>query len=139
MDHSRARNTDRERAAKKALLCAQVASNHKAENPLIFKVADLVSFADYFVVCSGRSTRHVQSIAEHIEASLRQRRIRPLGVEGLTEGKWVLLDFDDVIVHIFYQPVRAFYDLEGLWCEAPRVEFSEASSELPAGSGPSDI
>jgi ribosome-associated protein len=110
----------------KALLCARVAVDHKAEDPLAFNVSEISSFADYFVICSGRSTRHVQAIAEHIEAALRQHRIRPLGVEGLTEGQWVLLDFEDVIVHVFYQPVRAFYDLEGLWWEAHKVDFLES-------------
>lgn len=109
----------------KALLCAQVAADHKAENTLIYEVVEFVSFADYFVICSGRSTRHVHSIAEHIEEALAQRRVKPMGVEGLTEGQWVLLDYNDVIIHIFYQPMRAFYDLEGLWWEARQVEFSE--------------
>ena len=112
----------------KASLCARVAAEHKAEDTLIYEVAELVSFADYFVICSGRSTRHVNSIAEHIEATLRRLRVKPLGVEGLTEGQWVLLDYSDVIVHIFYQPMRSFYDLEGLWWEAPQVEFSETPS-----------
>ena len=109
----------------KALLCAQVAADHKAENTLIYEVVELVSFADYFVICSGRSTRHVHSIAEHIEEALGQRRVKPMGVEGLTECQWVLLDYNDVIIHIFYQPMRAFYDLEGLWWEARQIEFSE--------------
>ena len=109
----------------KAMLCAEVAAAHKAERPLIWEVTDLVGYADYFVICSGRSTRHVQAIAEHIEAALRQRKVKPLGIEGLIEGHWVLLDLDDVVVHIFYHPVRAFYDLEGLWWEARQVEFSE--------------
>ena len=109
----------------KALLCAQVASDHKAEDTLIYEVAEIVSFTDYFVICSGRSTRHVQSIAEHIEMTLGQRRLKPMGLEGLPEGQWVLLDYNDVIVHIFYQPMRAFYDLEGLWWEARQVEVSE--------------
>ena len=113
---------------KKARLCAQVAADHKAENTLIYEVAEIVSFADYFVICSGRSTRHVQSIAEHIEVALGQRRVKPLGVEGLTEGQWVLVDYNDVIVHVFYNPMRAFYDLEGLWWEARQVEFSETDS-----------
>ena len=109
----------------KARLCAQVAAAHKAERPLICEVGEVVDYTDYFVICSGRSTRHVQSIAEHIEAALVQRRIKPMGVEGLTDGHWVLLDLNDVIVHIFYHPLRAFYDLEGLWWEARQIEFSE--------------
>ena len=108
-----------------ALLCAQVAAAHKAENPLVYHVAEIVSYADYLVVCSGRSTRHVQGIAEHIEAALGKRRIKPLGKEGWLEGHWVLLDLNDVVVHIFYEPMRGFYDLEGLWWEAQQVDFSE--------------
>ena len=109
----------------KARLCAEVAAAHKAERPLICEVAEVVGYTNYFVICSGRSTRHVQAIAEHIEAALAQRRVKPMGVEGLLEGHWVLLDLNDVIVHIFYQPMRAFYDLEGLWWEARQIEFSE--------------
>lgn len=109
----------------KARLCAQVAEAHKAENPLIYDVAEIVSYADYLVVCSGRSTRHVQGIAEHIEAALGQRQVKPLGKEGLLEGHWVLLDLSDVVVHIFYEPMRGFYDLEGLWWEAQQIEFSQ--------------
>ena len=116
------------RPLQKALLCAQVAAGHKAENTLIYEVGEIVSFADYFVICSGRSTRHVHSIAGHIEEALKQRRVKPLGVEGLTEGQWVLLDYNEVVIHIFYQPMRAFYDLEGLWWEAPQVEFSETQT-----------
>lgn len=115
-------------AQEKALLCTQVAADHKAESPLIYYVGEIASFADYFVICSGRSTRHVQSIAEHIEAALGQRKVKPMGKEGLTEGQWVLLDYDDVIVHIFYQPMRVFYDLEGFWWEARQVEFKEGRS-----------
>lgn len=112
----------------KALLCAEVAAAHKAEKPLIYEVGEVVSYTDYFVICSGRSTRHVQSIAEYIEAALVQHRAKPMGVEGLMEGRWVLLDLNDVVVHIFYQPMRAFYDLEGLWWEARQIELSEAGA-----------
>jgi ribosome-associated protein len=109
----------------KAMLCAEVAAAHKAEKPLICEVGEVVGYTDYFVICSGRSTRHVQALAEHIEAALLERRIKPMGVEGLKEGHWVLLDLNDVIVHIFYHPMRAFYDLEGLWWEARQIEFSD--------------
>lgn len=112
-------------ALDKALMCADVASSHKAERPLIYDVGETVSYADYFVICSGRSTRHVQALAEHLQKALLQRRIKPLGMEGLTEGQWVLLDLGDVIVHIFYQPTRAIYDLEGLWWEGRQIKLSE--------------
>ncbi|MBW1979588.1 MAG: ribosome silencing factor [Deltaproteobacteria bacterium] len=106
----------------KALLCAQVAIDHKATEPIILHVAEIVSITDYFVICSGRSTRHVQAIAEHMQQELRAQRLKPMGIEGMREGHWVLLDLGDVVVHIFYEPIRSLYDLEGLWREAPRVE-----------------
>ena len=112
----------------KAVLCAEVAAAHNAERPLICDVGEIVGYTDFFVICSGRSTRHVQALAEHIEAALRERRVKPMGVEGLMEGHWVLLDLNDVIVHIFYQPMRAFYDLEGLWWEARQIDFSQTGA-----------
>jgi ribosome-associated protein len=104
-----------------ARLCAKVGVAHKAEEPVILDVTEMASFTDYFVILSGRSTRHVQAVAEHIEKALQEQQLKLLGVEGLTEGQWVLVDAGDVIVHIFYHPVRSLYDLEGLWAEARYV------------------
>ena len=83
-------------------------------------VKSLSSFADYFILCSGQSRRQVLALAQHLDEALSKVGVNPLGIEGREEGQWVLLDFNDVIVYIFYQPVREFYDLEGLWAEAPR-------------------
>jgi len=113
----------------KALLCAAEAVERKATDLVLLDVAPIASFADYFVICSGKSSRQVQGIADNIEAALRKRRIRPLGVEGRTEGRWILMDYGDVIVHIFYEPVRGFYDLESLWDDAARVPW-EAPVEV---------
>lgn len=112
----------------KAFLCAEEAVERKATDLVLLDVAPIASFADYFVICSGKSSRQVQGIADKIEEALRKKRIRPLGVEGRTEGKWILMDYGDVIVHIFYEPVRAFYDLESLWDDAARVPW-----EAPLG------
>lgn len=92
----------------------------KALDLVILEVKSLTSFADYFIICSGQSRRQVLALAQHLEEAMAKRGVKPLGIEGREEGQWVLLDFNDVIVHIFYQPVREFYDLEGLWGEAPR-------------------
>jgi len=105
-----------------AQLCARVALDHKAENLVILDVRELTSFTDYFVIMSGRSTRHVQGLAENIDKELASKRISSKHCEGLQEGLWVLLDFNDVIVHVFYKDSRGFYDLDGLWHDAPRVE-----------------
>ncbi len=96
--------------------------DRKAVDLVILEVKNLSSFTDYFVICSGNSDRQVQAIASHVEEKLGQQKIHPLGVEGKREGRWILLDYGDVVVHIFYQPVREFYDLERLWSEAPRLE-----------------
>ncbi len=104
-------------------ICAQAAHDTKAEDLVLLDVRDLTTFTDYFLIMSGRSTRHVQALAETIEAKFRSKRIKTSNAEGLSEGMWVLLDFDDVVVHIFYHEQRKFYDLEGLWSEGKRLEF----------------
>jgi ribosome-associated protein len=105
-----------------ATVCAQIGSDGKGEDIVVLDVRKISSFTDYFVILSGRSTRHVQALAESMEHELRSKRISSSRAEGLSEGKWVLLDFDDVVVHIFYHEQRDFYDLEGLWHDAPRLE-----------------
>lgn len=109
-----------------AQACARVALDTKAEDLVILDVTGLTSFTDYFVIMSGRSTRHVQGLAEAIEGEFRSKRIKTSNAEGLQEGMWVLLDFDDVIVHIFYHEQREFYNLEGLWHQAKRIELDAA-------------
>ncbi|MBC8208738.1 MAG: ribosome silencing factor [Desulfobulbaceae bacterium] len=108
-----------------ATILAQAALDHKAEDLLVIDVRGRASFADFFVIMSGRSTRHVQGLAETLEAEVRSKRVNMSKAEGLQEGNWVLLDFGDVIVHIFYHEQRSFYDLEGLWHNAPRIEIEQ--------------
>jgi ribosome-associated protein len=88
---------------------------------VLFDVRELTSLADAFLVCSGQSTRQVAAIGEHVISELKKDKIKPLSVEGLKEGHWVLIDYGHVVIHIFYDPVREFYDLDGLWTDAPRV------------------
>ena len=105
-----------------AAACTRIALDTKAEDLVVLDVRGLASFTDYFVIMSGRSTRHVQGLAEAIEGELRAKRVNSKHSEGLREGLWVLLDLGDVVVHIFYHESRAFYDLEGLWHDAPRIK-----------------
>lgn len=109
----------------KGVLCAQVAVSFKALDVVVLDVTGLSSFADFFVICSGKSSRQVQGIADNVEARLKEMRLRPMGVEGQREGQWILMDYGDVIIHIFYEPVRSFYDLESLWSEARRVRVEQ--------------
>jgi ribosome-associated protein len=114
----------------KALLLTRFALEKKARDLVVMEVRDVTSIADYFIICSGSSDRQVQSIAQGIEENLSATGQPPLSVEGVHRGHWVLMDFSDVIVHVFYEPVREFYDLEGLWGHAPRVELPEPYSTL---------
>ncbi|MGC8718836.1 MAG: ribosome silencing factor [Thermodesulforhabdaceae bacterium] len=110
----------------KALLCAKIADNYKAQKLSVLSIGELCNFADYFVICSGQSTRQVQGIVDHIEEEMRKAGYRPLGIEGWKDGRWVLMDYGDVIVHVFHDPVREIYDLESLWSDAPNLWESES-------------
>lgn len=94
----------------------------KAIDLVVLDVRGLTSVSDIFIICSGRSNRQVSAIAEYIQVNLKKHAIKPLSVEGKKEGHWVLLDYGHVIIHVFYEPVRAFYDLEGLWIDAKRID-----------------
>jgi len=108
-----------------ARICAKVALDAKAEDLVVLDVKGISSFTDYFVIMNGRSTRHVQGLAEIIEGEMHSKRINTSHAEGLEEGMWVLLDFGDVVVHIFYHEQRKFYDLEGLWHDAKPVNIDD--------------
>lgn len=104
-----------------ARICALAAEETKGQDIVILDVRGLTTFTDYFVVVSGTSTRHVQALADAVETKLRSKRVRTSTAEGLQEGLWVLLDFDGVVVHIFYHEQRKFYDIESLWSKAKRI------------------
>lgn len=112
-------------ARDKALSCVRFALDRKAYDLVLMEVGDLTSLADYFVICTGRSDTQVQAIAQSIQENLQQEGHRPLAIEGQTRGQWVIVDYGDVVVHIFNESVREFYDLERLWARAPRVTLPE--------------
>jgi ribosome-associated protein len=114
----------------KVLLLTRAALDKKACDLVVLDVREHTSIADYFIVCSGRSDRQVQSIAQGLEENAAEEGIKPFAIEGTQRGHWVLMDFSDVIVHVFYQPVREFYDLDGLWGHAPRARLPEAYVKL---------
>jgi len=114
----------------RTLLLTRLALDRKACDLVVMDVRGLTSIADFFIICSGRSDRQVQSIAQGLEENSAEHGIRLFAVEGTGRGHWVLMDFSDVIVHIFYEPVRKFYDLDGLWGHAPKAELPEPYSKL---------
>lgn len=100
----------------------EAALDRRAEDIVVLDVRELTSFADTFVIVSASSDRRARSIADSITEAAKQRGDQPLGVEGYDEGRWVLVDLGDTIVHIFQEEVRREYDLERLWSDAPVVE-----------------
>lgn len=110
-----------------ATILCETAIDKKAENIVLLDVKKISGFADYFLIMNGRSTRHVQGLATALDQKMSRKRASTTKVEGLDEGHWVLLDFNDVIVHIFYYEERQVYDLEGLWHDAPRVDLTQFS------------
>lgn len=104
-----------------ALKIAEVGLDNKALNIEIIDVRGKVDYSDYIVVMSGRSDRQVVALANHVQQQLSKAGIRCYGLEGMPHGSWVLMDYGDVIVHVFHQDVRGYYDLESLWMDAARI------------------
>ena len=117
-------------AKKRVLACVNASLEKKATNIVIMRVQEMSAFTDYFVILSGNSDRQVQAISSAIRDKMKKEGVLPLGVEGENHGQWVLLDYGDVVVHIFYAPVREFYNIERLWSDAPTMEVAEDVARL---------
>jgi ribosome-associated protein len=102
-------------------LAIEAASDKKAENIVALNLRGVATFTDYFLICSGTSTRQVQAIAEAILEKLEEHGVRPLHVEGETVAQWILIDYGDLVVHVFEQSARDYYDLERLWRDAEKI------------------
>lgn len=108
-----------------AEMYVKAALGKKTIGLMVLDVRGIVSYTDMMMICSGRSNRQVTAIAEHIEAELKAGGKRPLGTEGIKEGRWALLDYGDMIIHVFYESVRDFYNLEGLLSDAKKIDISK--------------
>ena len=103
------------------LTAIDAAVDKKGRCPVVLRMTELAGYTDWVLLVSGRSERHVQGITDGIVDALARDKIKPIGTDGLTEHTWDLLDYDDFLVHVFFHPVRTFYDLEKMWTDAPRV------------------
>jgi ribosome-associated protein len=112
-----------------ALEALDAAFTKNAYQPVLLDVSELSSYTDYILIVSGRSNRQVEAIVEAVQQELKSQDQEPLGKEGQRGGQWMLLDYGDVVVHVFYHPMREHYDLEGFWSDAPQVEL-EVPPEL---------
>lgn len=121
---------------KLAEFCAQKCLEKKAENVVILDLERLSSVADYFVVCSGFSDRQVSAIAQHVSDELRTTGVKTYHKEGFGDGRWCLIDFGTVIVHVFQDQLRDYYNLEGLWSDAKRIRITDESAAGRSGFDP---
>ncbi len=103
-----------------ALAIAHAALDKKAEDVTVLDVRGLTSYADYFVVMTADSDRQAGAIADHVEQTMKAKGVSKVGVEGYESGRWILVDYGDVVAHVMNRESRGFYDLEGLWADAPR-------------------
>ncbi len=120
-----------------AIAIARIANEKKAENLVALRVRELVQYTDYFIILSGHSDRQVSALRDHIQKRVKaELGLRPFRVEGTDNNHWVILDFSDVVVHLFYEPTRDFYQLEELWDDAVELEldFVEQTYQDPYGS-----
>lgn len=114
------------------LACARAAIDKKANHSLIYEVGKLGAFTDYFLITSGASDRQVQAITDEIHRTSKSSGLGSPLIEGYDEGRWVLIDFGNVVIHVFQDAIREFYDLESLWAEAPRLKIPEEYYTSPA-------
>lgn len=116
---------DRAEARRLAIVAAQAADDKGARDPVILEVGDVLVLADHFVVASAVNDRRVKAIVDDVERRVADAGLgKPLRVEGVDTRQWVLLDYGDVVVHVFLQEIRDYYDLERLWSDVPRVDWS---------------
>ena len=104
----------------------------KASDLVVLDISGIASFADYFLLCSGDSSRQIQAIADEVETKMRARGLRPSHVEGYRNAEWVLMDYTDVVVHVFSRKARAYYDLERLWRDGKRLDVEKLLKESTA-------
>lgn len=114
--------------SQQARRAAALALDLKARDVVLLDLSGLSDATDYFVVASGSSDTHVRSIAEHVVDQLKRQGVRPHHVEGMTQGRWVLLDYVDFVVHVFHPVLREFYQLERLWSDADPVALEGAGA-----------
>lgn len=122
---------------KTATTAAKAVTEKSAARVSVLDVTGLVGYTDFVVICQAQSDRQCRAIADHVIATMKAAGQRPFVTEGYDAGRWILVDFSDVIVHIFLTEVRDFYDLDGLWVDAPRVTgWEETHAEKPAKPAP---
>lgn len=112
-----------------ALLAAETCADKKAKDIVVLDVRKITSIADYFIICSTSNERQARAIADGLRVRMKELGKREIGVEGVADGRWVLQDFADVVLHVFHESQREFYDIEGLWADAKQVRWKKPSKK----------
>jgi len=112
-----------------ALLAAEVCGDKKAKDIVVLDVRKITTISDYFIICSTSNERQARAIADDLRVRMKELGKRELGVEGVADGRWVLQDFADIVVHVFHESQREFYDIEGLWADAKQVRWKKSSKK----------
>lgn len=112
-----------------AIACAKICEDKKAANIVVLDVRDLTYIADYFIVCSTTNERQARAITDELRVAMREQGLKELGVEGLNDARWILQDFGDLVIHIFHESQREFYDIEGLWADARQVKWTRSAKK----------
>ncbi len=119
----------------KAMLAGRLADEKKGIEISVIELEGLTDIADFFVIVSGTSERHVKTILENVEKGMKDSGVRPYSVEGREQGRWVIIDYENVIIHIFLEQLRELYDLESLWIEAKRYRIERENTQLEVENG----
>ncbi|MEW6355276.1 MAG: ribosome silencing factor [Planctomycetota bacterium] len=119
-----------------ALHCVAIADDKKAEDILVLDIRKITFLADYFVICTGFNSRQLQTIADEISKTMKDAGVHPVGAAGYNEAMWILLDYGEVVVHLFDAEARAMYKLEDLWSSAKRVRWRAVLAKRKQASGP---
>ncbi len=113
-------------------IALKAVDDKKASDVVVLDISSIASFANYFLLCSGGSSRQIQAISDEVEAKLRAQGLRPAHIEGYRNAEWILLDYIDLVVHVFSHKARAYYDLERLWRDGKRIDAEKLLRERPA-------
>jgi len=119
----------KDKTRERLILCINATLQKKATDIVVLNLKEISAFTDYMIICSGASERQVRGISQEIQQFLKKADIRPLGVEGESNGQWILLDYNGVVISVFHEPMRTFYDIENLW-DAPRMKVDENKKEV---------
>jgi len=114
-------------------MCARIAEDKKGRKITVLDMKEVFPMADFFVLATGANRKHIQTIADEIKRSLKEKNTRPISVEGYSQAWWILMDYGDVILHVFAKDARDYYDIENLWGDAEIVDWTESEPGRRAG------